>query len=244
MNTMLKKAVILAAGMGTRLRNVCNNKPKGFIQIGKKPIIEESIEKLLKNNIREIIIATGYLSQFYEDLSKKYTCIKTIKNEKYSISGSMYSLYCARKLIDDDFLIIESDLIYDSMALKKIISFPESDVILISGFTNASDEVFVETKNNTLINMSKDKSILKNITGEFVGISKISMDLYKEMIKTFEEQFKNNLLVDYEVDGLVCMAKAKKIYCCKIENLLWGEIDDYHQYIRAKEDVYPKLAKI
>lgn len=59
----VRTAVILAAGIGSRLRNIHNDKPKGFLQLGDKPIIEESIARLVFAGINEIIIVTGYQNQ-------------------------------------------------------------------------------------------------------------------------------------------------------------------------------------
>lgn len=241
MTTKVEQAVILAAGIGKRINNVIHDMPKGFIRFGKKPIIEESIENLLRFHIGKIFIVTGFCSQFYEELSKKYSCIETVKNEKYMNSGSMYSLYCVRDMIEDNFLVLESDLIYEPRALEELLNFPKSDVILISDFTYAGDEVFVETASNTLVNMSKTKALLENVAGEFVGISKISIELYKEMIRLVERKFEHSLKLDYETDGFVYTAKRNSIFCHKVEDLLWCEIDDYSHFINAKENIYPKI---
>jgi len=244
MNKKIKEAVILAAGMGTRLSEQICEIPKGFIKFGDKTIIEESIENLFSCNIEEIIIVTGHLSNFYEDLAKKYDRIKIVKNEKYSNSGSMYSLYCARNMLQEDFLLLESDLIYEPRAIEELLNFPKPNVILISGYTNAGDEVFIETKDNKLVNMSKDTTNLKNVAGELVGISKVSIDLYKEMIRQSEEQFKNTLSLEYETDGFVNAAKKKSIFCHKVKNLIWCEIDDCRHYTNAKENIYPKIHRM
>jgi 2-aminoethylphosphonate-pyruvate transaminase len=233
--------VILAAGKGERLSSVIKDKPKGFIQFGEKPIIEESIEKLIYHDIDRIVIITGYLSRFYEELAEKRDYITTISNEKYAVSGSMYSLYCARDLIREDFLLLESDLLYEDRALKEILKLPVQDVILVSGYTNAGDEVFVGTRNNNLVNMSKKKESLTNIAGELVGISKVSFDLYRKMIVLCQEEFKSNLMLDYETDGFVRAAKRRDIYCHKVEDLMWCEIDDQRHYDNAKENIYPRI---
>jgi 2-aminoethylphosphonate-pyruvate transaminase len=241
LDAKIRKAVILAAGMGERLINVMSDKPKGFIQFGEKSIIEESIDKLLYFGIEDIVIVTGYLSHFYEDLIDRYSFIETVTNQKYAVSGSMYSLYCARGLIGEDFLLLESDLIYEPKALKELLNIPERDAILVSGYTNAGDEVFVETRNNNLINMSKEKGRLNNIAGELVGISKVSFGLYKEMIALCQKEFQSNLMLDYETDGFVRAAKVRDIYCHTIEELAWCEIDDQRHYDNAKERIYPMI---
>lgn len=238
---MITTAVILAAGMGTRLQDLGKSQPKGFLQFGEKPIIEESIEKLIKSGIKRIILVTGYHHEFYETLAKKYEIITTQFNPKYAESGSFYSLFCARNLINSDFLLLESDLIYEQQALTTVINFPKDNVILLSGKTNAGDEVYVETKQETIVTMSKNPQKLQQITGEFVGICKISLSLFAEMLAEAKLRFETNLKGDYETDGLVAVAKSYPVYYQLVPNLIWAEIDDYQHLIRARELIYPAI---
>ena len=91
MKNNITQAVILAAGMGVRLKELNNGIPKGFISLEDgKPIIENSIETLLAYGIRDIIIVTGFMNEYYEDLCSRYPQIKTTRNEKYSETGTMY----------------------------------------------------------------------------------------------------------------------------------------------------------
>ena len=80
------KAVILAAGVASRLRPLTNNTPKCLLKVGTKSILERTIDNLLKNNIEDIIVVTGFLKEMIEDfLTKNYPTIKFtfIYNEKY-----------------------------------------------------------------------------------------------------------------------------------------------------------------
>ena len=114
----IRQAVILAAGMGSRLKGTIEEKPKGFLQFGNKSIIEESITKLIGVGITKIVIVTGYHSEYYDMLKEKYPFVVTIKNQDFDKTGSMYSLFTAKKLIESDFLLLESDLIYECKALQ------------------------------------------------------------------------------------------------------------------------------
>ena len=241
-NRRIGTAVILAAGLGMRLRNTVADRPKGFVRLGNRPIIEESLQRLCHVGVERVIIITGYRHAFYEELGTRYAGLETVHNAEYAVSGSLYSLYCARDLIGDDFLLLESDLVYETKALREVLNFPERDVILVSGYTNAGDEVFVEARNSKLVTMNKDKSRLMNIIGELVGISKVSFDLYKQMLRVCEDEFsRGSLMLDYETDGFVRTAKMRNIYCHKVENLIWCEIDDYRHYRNAKERIYPMI---
>jgi 2-aminoethylphosphonate-pyruvate transaminase len=241
----IQVAVILAAGMGVRLKEMGQSIPKGFLQFGNQPIIEESIERLQHCGIQKIIIVTGHLSEFYERLKERYSQVVTVHNPQYAESGSLCSLYCARELVGSDFLLLESDLIYEQRALETVLAFPKDNVILLSGATNAGDEVYVKTAGETIVAMSKNKADLgEQIAGELVGISKISHPLFQRMLQQAELMFKSSLKVDYESDGLVAVAQSYPVYYTVITDLLWGEIDDKQHLLRAKKEIYPAILKI
>lgn len=238
----MKTAVILAAGMGTRLRDAHADMPKGFLELGGRPIIEMSIMRLEQAGINDIVIITGYQAEYYHKLALKYDgLLRVAHNPEYANSGSMYSLYCARDIIDDDFLLLESDLIYESRALDVLIGSDVSDAVLLSGPTGAGDEVYVEAPGGYLKNMSKDKAELGAVAGELVGISKISRGLYALMRHIAMEAFEKSLKFDYETDCLVAAAQSWEIACPVVSDLVWGEIDDPDHLERAKTEIMPRL---
>ncbi|BAZ38199.1 hypothetical protein NIES4101_41350 [Calothrix sp. NIES-4101] len=238
-------AVILAAGMGTRLKELGKLAPKGFLQLGNIPIVEESIIKLLACNIQRIIIITGHLSEFYQKLQKRYPQqIFTVHNPEYAHSGSMYSLYCAHHWLNDDFILLESDLIYEKRALETVLSFPKDNVILLSEPTNAGDEVYVQTNGATIVAMSKNPSQLSQApSGELVGISLISQALFQQMLQYAKNSFQSTLKIDYETDALVSVAQLYPVYYTVASNLLWTEIDDEYHLSRAKSQIYPAILR-
>lgn len=226
-------AVILAAGRGARLSNVVTKIPKGFIMLRGKTLIELSIEILLEVGVKEVLIVTGYLDHYYEELKEKFPCITTVKNKDFEKSGTMYSLYCARNLINSDFLLLESDLVYETKAVVEALEFSGDNCLVLSGTTQAGDEVYVEGDRGLVSKISKDSSCLKNVVGEFIGISKISISLFNKMILAFKYKFQSTLQVDYDMDCLSKLAKETDIFYTKINQLLWTEIDDGPQLLRA-----------
>ena len=238
----MKTAVILAAGMGTRLRTAHVDMPKGFIELGGKPIIEQSIARLEQAGIRDIVIVTGYAAEYYHKLAVRYDgTIRIVHNPDYAESGSMYSLFCARDVIDDDFLLLESDIVYESRALDVLIDLESPDAVLLSGPTHAGDEVYIEAPNGLLLNMSKDQSVLGSVAGELVGISKISHSLHGYMNHLAREQFNDSYYYDYETDCLVAAARNWEIVCPLVPDLVWAEIDDPAHLERARKEVWPRL---
>jgi len=238
----VRQAVILAAGMGSRLRETIEDKPKGFLQFGNKPIIEESITRLTRIGITKIVIVTGYKSELYDKLKEKYPFVVTIKNEHFENTGSMYSLFIANELIENDFLLLESDLIYEYKALQGIQNSAFNNCILLSGKTNSGDEVYVGIDESRIVNLSKNAGEIKKLGGELVGISKISYDLYQMMVEHSEKQFNKNQQYQYE-DCFSDLSSLKEINYELIEDLAWIEIDDKNHFNKAKQKVYPLVQK-
>jgi choline kinase len=256
----VKTAVILAAGMGTRLQEITNDKiPKGFIKINGKSLIERSIEKLRSLGIEKIYIVTGHLHEFYDELAKENKYIETRRNRKYNATGSMTSLAILADELKEDFLLLESDLIYEVYGLIKVINHEKDDCVLLSGKTDSGDECYVEVRDDNLHKISKNKEEIQHVFGELVGISKISLDLYKEMLKEYknfkddiyenldEENFykiKDKEIKKYDYENAIFdAAKKRKVGYLKIQNLVWGEIDNKSQLERVEVVVLPKLEK-
>jgi 2-aminoethylphosphonate-pyruvate transaminase len=216
--------------------------PKGFLSIDGIPLIKRSINNLLKAGIEKIIIGTGHKSKYYEALADDYPVICKY-NPDYAQTGSMYTLYNARELIQSDFLLIESDILYDGHGLQVLIKGPQPNVVLASGLTGAGDEVFIEVdQQHNLLAMSKNKESLGSIYGELTGISKISFGTYQVMNHYAENNFDQNPGLDYE-HALVGVGRSETIYVHKINGYAWCEIDDQQHLDRARSIVYPLIKK-
>ena len=235
---MIKTAVILAGGLGSRLKEKTKLQPKGFLELEGKSLIKRSIENLLACGIENIFIGTGYLSEVYDKFALDYPQIQCIKSDKFETTSSMYTLFNMRNELKDDFLLLESDLLYEVDALKHLINDDKEDIILASGKTNSNDEVYIEANNSNLVNMSKNKDELGSVYAELVGISKVSINRYKMMCDIFDNQ--DNAKIDYEY---IMVSSCEKIdfYVKKIENLIWCEIDDDNHLQRALRDILPRI---
>ncbi|WP_090091294.1 NTP transferase domain-containing protein [Clostridium uliginosum] len=234
-------AVILAAGMGTRISEITNDKiPKGFISISGISLVERSISKLKKVGIDKIYIVTGHLNHFYDEIVSEGINIYTKKNENYKCTGSMGSLAILENELKEDFLLLESDLVYEISALVNAINYPQDDCIMLSGKTNSGDECYVEIKNNNLYKISKNIKDIEFVYGELVGISKISLKLYKEMLK----EYKNSNIEQYHYEyAIFDVARKSNVGYLKVDDLVWAEIDDKNQLERVRDIIMPKLYK-
>lgn len=244
--TKITQAVILAAGMGTRLKKIGKLAPKGFLRLGDKTIIEESLDRLIEVGVEKIYIVTGHLKDQYEKLViEKYSnIVQLIHNPEYATTGSMVSLHKMKGHIKQSpYYLLESDIIYERLALTSLADTIETGAVLLSGQTNAGDEVYVSGNKNCLDDMSKNADELNNVVGELVGITLVTPSIHEFMIEWAEQNIFNNHQICYETDCLVAAAKEMKIPLLLIKNLVWAEIDDHIHLTRAKRDVYPNIIK-
>ena len=244
MSAPVRTAVILAAGRGTRLGEAGAEIPKGFIQLGAHAIVEESIVRLRRAGIERIIIVTGHQQQWYEALADRLgSFVQTVHNPQFATCGSLYSLACARADLQEDFLLLESDLLYEQRALTTLMH-GGPDAVLLSGPTGAGDEVWVETRDGRLANMSKNRRALgAEPVGEFVGITRLSRNLFELLMELALERLADDPMLEYEVDGLVALAGAAPLPCTRVDDLLWTEIDDEGQLLRARTVTYPAIVR-
>jgi 2-aminoethylphosphonate-pyruvate transaminase len=219
------------------------NIPKGFLKLGEKPIIEESIEKLAAVGVTRIVIVTGHLASFYRGLAaRRAGLVETVRNARYADSGSFYSLWLALEHLaagksNCPFLLLESDLVYEIRALEEVLEDPHEDVILLSGPTGSGDEVWVEADaSGRLVSMSKDRSKLgPEVAGELVGITRVSPGLAEELRRQGEGLLSLQPMAEYETCGLVAAGARRPAYCRRADGLVWAEIDDENHLARARQ---------
>ena len=119
------KALILAAGLGSRLAPLTDDCPKSLVKVNGKSILIKQIENLKENGIEDITIISGYKADILEKkIKEEYPEINIIHSEDYKNTNNMYSAYLAsNKLKGQDFLMMNADVFFDSSVIKELIAF-------------------------------------------------------------------------------------------------------------------------
>lgn len=201
-------------------------------------MIIRSIQTLIDCGIQRIIIGTGYHREAYENLCSHYSRIECVYSPRYAETNSMYTLYnCRHAIGNDDFLLLESDLVFDQEAIKSLISCQYDSAMLITSVRKFQDQYYVEmNEKQELINCSTDKSALLP-SGELVGLHKISNQFYKLMITDYSAKVETEPKLGYEYELLHVSTHMCPMNVLKNDSCLWYEIDDIHDLKYAEENI-------
>lgn len=238
----IKTAVIMAAGMGTRFGDRTELIPKGFVPAGGIPMVERSIQRLKACGIERVIIGTGCHKEHYEALADRVPGIECVFSPRFAETNSMYTLYNNREAIgDDDFILLESDLVFEKKAITALMECKALDVMLITPVTKFQDQYYVESDdNNILTRCSVNKEEL-NAKGELVGIHKLSNAFYKKMCEDYAKIVDEKPKLGYEYELLSMSQRISPVYVLNVPGLLWYEIDDVDDLAYAEEHILPQI---
>jgi len=227
----VKRAIFLAAGFGSRLVPITLNTPKPMVLVNGKRIIETLLDAVVKAEIEKIYIITGYLSEQFEILKKKYPQIKFVENNMYNEANNISSAYLVRNLIKNAY-VLESDLyLYNPKLIRKY----EYHSNFLGYYVDRSDDWCIEVKNGII---TKEKVGGINCY-QMVGISYYDendgQSIEKDMEKVFnspggKEKYWEQVILD------VCK-KNYNIYLreCQKEDII--EIDTFNE-LKAIDKTY------
>lgn len=253
------QGIILAAGMGSRLKKLTQNKPKCMVEVSGTTLIERALRQLDKLKLNRIVIVTGYscetLINFIEGFDID-TPIVFVNNEIYDKTNNIYSLYLAKDFLEsDDTLLLESDLIFEEGILEKIINDKEENLALVDKYESWMDGTCLIVGENDEIESfvpgRKFDFTNSNNYYKTVNIYKFSKDFSRRYYVPFLEAYSKALgYNEYyeEVLRIITILDNPIIKAKKLNGELWYEIDDEADLDIAEsffpKDDYDRLDKI
>lgn len=237
------QAIMLAAGMGSRLGKYTKDNTKCMLDVYGKTLLERAIDSLLNANINKLILVLGYKKENVKKYIKETKLdekieIEFIDNDVYDKTNNIYSLYLAKdKLIQDDTILLESDLIYDESIISELVNSKYNDAALVAKYEEWMDGTMVTLNEDKVISSFVEKNNFDynevNSYYKTVNIYKFSKDFCKRFYLPFLESYikaygHNDYyeLVLKVISGL----KDAKLYGVVLDGKDWYEIDDCQDY--------------
>ena len=232
------KAIILAAGVGNRMMPLTQKNHKTLLEVGEISIIDRIIDSLRKNGIVDVVIVTGYLkSQLINHLERNYNDInfEFVDNPRFRETNNIVSLSIAFEKIeiDQDILLIESDLIYSDEVISKAINSKHQNLALVSPYKIGLDGTVVQVKDSQVIGIFpphlQDEKFDLSDKFKTLNIYKFSKSFcsteFKKLLIYYANTIDENCYYELILGILLYMQKMT-INCEIIDNSEWAEVDD------------------
>ena len=236
------QAIILAAGMGKRLRSYTKDATKCMVKVNGKTLIEYTIEALVSNKIDRLVVVVGYKGQLLKDfIASKFNAanlhgmkIEYIENPVYDTTNNIYSLYLAGdEMAKDDTILLESDLIFKPEILTSLITSPDKNLAVVSPFELWMDGTCTLLDENNCITALLDKVRFNWSDTEHyyktVNIYKFSKEFsqqyYLPFLDAYQKAFGKNEYYE-QVLKVISFLSSSTLKGLVVSGKDWYEIDD------------------
>lgn len=232
------KAIIMAAGKGTRISRMIEDVPKCTLPINGIPLIRHTVEMLLEEGM-EISICVGYRKEIVmealEGLPVKFYC-----NPFYDVTNSMASLWFAREELDDEMLLLNADVFFSKEILHIVVENPSEAIMAMDTGRVEVGDYFFKTVNGCIRKYGKELPRSER-DSEYVGIAKVKKNFvgaFKAQLEYLVEHHEYNNWWEYT---LYCMIEKKEIRTVDVKGYFWSEIDYFDDYERILEYIGGEL---
>ncbi|AOY58128.1 MULTISPECIES: NTP transferase domain-containing protein [Desulfococcus] len=224
------KAIILSAGQGKRLLPLTTDLPKCLLSVRGKTLIEWQIHELQKCGVRRIRVVTGYCAELVDQLLReRYASeeISTIYNDAYATTDNLVSCWTACGEMNEDFIILNGDTIFEAAVLNRLLESPDRPVTVAVNHKGVydADDMKVMLEGERLVRIGKD------LQREKVHAESIGMILFRgkgpalfrrSLQKAFEEPSAGKKWYLSVIDE---MARQMPVWTCAVNGLQWCEVD-------------------
>ena len=233
------KAIILCAGQGRRLLPHTESTPKCLLPLGNKYFIEWQIDTLITAGIEQIVAVVGYAAQrVSEILNRRYgKKIQTVYNPFFEIADNLASCWMARDHINDEFLLLNGDTLFEPAIITQLLKCSDSPIIITTDHKDSYDEddMKIIADDSRLIAVGK-KLPLEQVTGESIGMLRFNTHgtkLFREKIN--QCMFKPEALKQWYLAVIDELAQQGHVNICSIHGKDWTELDFVHDLELAQK---------
>lgn len=237
------RGVILAAGKGSRLNGTAGESPKCLVKLGGTTLIERQLRILERAGIDDVVVVVGCRA----DLVRR-TCgngITYVENEKYALTNSMYSLWLARTLLYEGFVVLNCDVLFHPVLLDDLLTARHENALLLA-YRDADqppygdEEMKVKVRRGRVAQMSKQLDP-DDADGENLGIVKFGHGGAAALVDIMDGLVSSGGLRDWAPRAFDEFARTRPLYAVGTRGFPWIEIDFPEDYQRAVRDVLPLI---
>jgi L-glutamine-phosphate cytidylyltransferase len=241
------KAIILAAGKGTRLNGV-ELKPKCLFEVGGSTLLQRQLSAISEARIDEVVLVLGFEA---ERIRRHYKLIgppnvEFVTNTRFGETSSLYSLWLAKEHLTEGFVVLNCDVLFHPELLTRLLTAPFADALLVDFVDKQNnqlgdEEMKVKVSEGRVVDISKRMDPAE-ADGENVGIVKFSREGARHLIAEMDRLIASgDCERDWAPRAFREFALRYPLHAISTDNYPWIEIDFPEDYARAQEEVFPKI---
>ncbi len=229
------KAIILAAGMGTRLRPLTDETPKCLVPVNGKPMLEYQLECLARAGLRECVLIVGYRAdQIISRIGNEYQgmAISYVKNQLFQKTNNLYSLWMARDHLDADIVLIEADLLFEDDLIRQLVQHPAPSVAVVDRYRPPMNGTVILAENNVanamVLKVNQGPGFGYNSALKTVNIYKLSQSDMRNLVIPGLSRFVEARRTEEYYEAIfadLITQKRLRMSVLGADNLKWAEVD-------------------
>ena len=237
------RGIILAAGKGSRLNGTAGESPKCLVKVGGETLIERQIRTLRGAGIDEITVVVGCQAE-----QVRRACgqdITYVENSKYAQTNSMYSLWLARPLLFEGFVVLNCDVLFHPVLLEDLISAKHENAILLA-YREADQPPFGDEEMKVQVRCGRVREMSKTMNpddadGENLGVVKFGAEGARELVTIMDRLIAAGGVRDWAPRAFREFAQVRPLHAVGTRGFPWIEIDFPEDYQRAVREVLPLI---
>ncbi len=236
------RAIILAAGSGSRLRPLTNDRPKCLLEVGGRSLIEHQFAALGRCGITDVAVVVGYRS----DLIRRHLVDRAryIDNTRWQCTNSLYSLWLAREELGAGVLILNSDVLALPLLFDRLLQSPAPDAVLVErGDAFEAEDMKVTLNGSQVVDFGKDL-VRERAHAHNVGVAKFS----REGASRLADSLGPLIALGHETDWVPLafreFARHWTLTAVDTDGLPWIEIDYVEDLTRARLEIEPAIVAL
>jgi choline kinase len=236
------RAIILAAGRGGRLQGVIGDRPKCLARVGDRTLLERQIEALQAAGISRISVVGGYRIEMVQQACPR--SVDIVHNARYASTNSLYSLWLARDLLVDGFLVLNCDVLFHPRMLNDLLTARYDDALLVAarqdGAAYGDEEMKVCIRRGLVSAIAKTLPV-EDSDAENVGIARFSAAGALALTEQMNRIVEAGQVRDWLPRAFAEFAATRPLHAVDSRGFPWIEIDFPEDYWRACSDVLPAI---
>jgi len=241
------KAIILAAGVGKRFKEVTDQRPKCLIEIQGKTLLERTLTALGAAGVTEAVVVIGYRGDMIRQTIGALWAgvrVRYVFNDRFE-KGAILSLWSAREEFDDDILIMDADVLFPVVLINRLVRSTHVNCFLLdAGAVNTGEEQMLLTRGGRVLNIVRGGSGDFDLIGESVGFLKVSRTdapLLRAILDDLVAQGRDS--IEHE-EAFPLFLAQREVGFERVDDLPWTEIDFPADLERAEREVLPRIVTL